>query len=438
MRRAGSWLFGKTVYLTCPSNSNVEAFVQGVWASNRMQQRMLSASRQATQDGSLYLHFSYNANTKEKVRIDILSTVDHVRLYYADDDADKLLMARIQYPYFCYEAGAWMWRREEYTDTLIVRYKPVKVGSRDRNPYAILPEPNTAWEVDTKEKNLFGVIPGVEIKNIDDGGAYGVGDLWSMWRIIDRMNLTYHLMDRSNQFDSEPSVIYIDLEADQDDVDRPLAPGENQALESRSGKTGDVKMLEASGNLRPSMREYVLDLQREVQHATGIIQPDVSELSNKGSLTRNVLTAIYSPLIELTDEKRDLYGENGICKFFEIMIAGLGNANLLPRVDGKIDVQMIWPNYFDIAQEDLALLIKNAETEVSCGFTTHERALERVAKANNIVDLTKLKEELGANNAETNEIKRPSPGDGGGEPTGTDRDEGGADAGRSRAGADGD
>ena len=199
-------------------------------------------AERAALEGGVALKFDFDASRMGKpVNIDALSVVDQVRLYFDAHDSDLLLMARVQYPYFDAAEGAVYWHREEWTARERVVYAPVAdlslggqfgVGSwREADGFE-------DWAVVAREENPFGVIPILYVKNIEALDVWGVGDLWTLYRVIDRINLTYHLMDRSNQFDSETNPIFQDLEVADDDLNVRQQRGSRWWLESKEGAGG--------------------------------------------------------------------------------------------------------------------------------------------------------------------------------------------------------
>ena len=169
-------------------------------------------------------------------------------------------MARIEYPYMDNNDGGWYWYREDWTVDQVIYYKPVKLDTApiQKNPYFynITPyKPNQFlfnWEVAKREENKFGVIPVFYIKNSETETGYGQGDLFDLTRTVDRINIVYHLMDISNQRDADPTKVFFDVDAENDDLLGSEESGGVISLksdESESGepKSGRVELLEAKG-----------------------------------------------------------------------------------------------------------------------------------------------------------------------------------------------
>lgn len=417
VRRSARWLFGRPLQIHCPGNAALERWLRQMWVRNRMPSRMVAAAERAGVEGGVCLKFAYDAAGDPPLSLQILSPVEHVRLYHDGHNRDRLLMARVQYPYWDAARGAWLMYREEWTAEEQVQYRPQPcrhVTGLRGGPAAVMaagdvdPDRFGGWEIGARTPNPFGLIPLVGVKNLDAGAPWGSGDLWDLFRVVDRVNLTYHAMDRSNQFDSEPNVIFVDLEEGPADLDRPLTPGQPLAVKSEERipgqlARGQVVVAEAKGALRPAMMEYARDLRRQVLLAAGNVDLDPAEITNNGRLTGAVFHFIYAPLIELTAEKRKTYGEDGLAPFLEACAVGLRRAGVpleaVREVDeedeASFDVQLRWPPLFDLSEEEKAQALERVRAERDAGLTTAERAVEMMAVVEGVSDVQTLKRELG-------------------------------------------
>ena len=266
-------------------------------------------------------------------------------------------MARVQYPYFDAQDGKTYWYREEWTDQEEVHYDPIPdelftLGKP-------IPDEYDGWRIRRRSRNPFGVIPITAIRNIETDDLWGVGDLWDLYRVLDRIHLTYHLMDKSNQFDSEINPIFIDARVDESDIDKPLQPGQPLQLQSDNDQNkAQVVLPEARGSLRPAMMEYARDLRRQVLDAASSVMVEPGDLTNKGNLTVAVLQQLYLPQIEITEEKRKTYGENGLCLFLSRMAQGLQRAGVSLGVnesdEATYSVDLLWPAYFERSEDEKA------------------------------------------------------------------------------------
>lgn len=431
--KSARWLFGKPVEIHMPGSEPCEKFLREAWQLNRMPARMVAAAERAGVEGGVVLKWSYDEAADIKLRFQVLSVVNECRLFYDPHDSDQLLMARIQYPVFNPTDGEHYLYREEWTDAWEVHYRPQKMTTTnlhritaggDVGPFAIgqvpviwgtktEPDIYEAWVQESATPNRFGLIPVHHVRNAEALATFGKGDLWTdatggMFRLMDRINLTYQGMDRHNQLYSDPTFIYIDAKAGPDVLDRPVQPGQATSIKSdegygpTGGKQAQAIMLESDGGVRPHMREYARDLMAEVLSTVGSVDVDTSEVGNKGNLTEAVLNQLYQPLIETTEEKRKTYGEDGIAKFLERVACGLSNlgAKEVKGVDPKKrdthDVQIRWPEYFPLDDEAKQSRFTRVSQEADAGYLPHERAVEVVLQAEGVQDIPAAKKELEA------------------------------------------
>lgn len=392
--KSARWLFGRGLSFDCDTEGMTDVLMD-VWKSNRMDQKMVSGARLCGQSGSLALKFSYDESAEKPVDIQMLDGTEYVRWYYDPHDVDTLLMARVQYPYQA-EDGELYWHREDWTPGELTKYKPLPCGEKIKsltNAFENVKDAdNGKWEIDDTEDNAFGVIPLTQVRNIETGGSFGAGDLWGLWQSIDQINFAHDLANKHNQLAVWPTRVYIDLDT-QDDAPLVAGPGAAEDLKSDSDdKQGQVIQLEVKGDVREHLRTYAEDLLKMVYDASGGVMVRPDEVTNKGNLTQAVLHQLYAPLIETTEEKRDSYGENGVCKFLETMAEGLANIGAAGWKAG-IDVTARWPEYFELTNEELSALVERKARMVETGFTTHERAVADIADAEGVEDIEELLKE---------------------------------------------
>jgi len=408
-RKGAQWLFGVSPALTA-ENKKIEEAINVIWQLNMMPQRMVRFAENGAVWGGYCLKFSYDQEDPKKVTISTHNASRDCQLFYDYHDRTRLLMARIQYRYFDAVNGDYYWHREEWTDAEFVQYEPVKhenAANTIENPYDLIKAPpNEKWQIQSRESNKFQVIPVQHVRNMETESQWGEGDCWAIWRVLDRVNLTYHLMDRSNQFDSEPNKVYIDVKEGQELVDRPMTPGEVESVESSNDKGAKVQLLEPGGNLRPAMMEYARELTRQIYSACGSVDIDGAAVTNKGSMTTAVMHQMYAPLINTTREKRKLYGEDGIAKFLELMCIGLKNVGREPAFSSvnpaKIDtynVTTVWPDFFNLTPEERQIVTQTTCEQFDAGFLSREMAVERIASIEGIDNTALLLEQLNAESA---------------------------------------
>lgn len=401
VRRGAKWLFGKPLELTSSGNPALEKLVKDAWTQNNMGSRLVAMAKKAALESGIVLKFAYDPKAKPSLIISSLSLIDEVRLYYHPHNREQLLMARVQYAYYDAVQDKTFWYREEWTDEREVHYYPVPDADlKNKRQSADVYE---GWIIDedASKDNPFGLIPLVHIKNLETDDLWGEGDLWDLYRVIDRIHLTYHLMDKSNQFDVEQNPIFIDLDVDEDDIDRPMEPGQPLAVESKNdasnGHQGKVEFPRGGNSLRPAMMEYAKDLRQQVLSAASSVEVDQADFTNKGNLTVAVLQQLYLPQIEVTDEKRKTWGA-GLCDFFARIGKGLQKIGMQLGVvdtnEKSFAVQIAWAAYFEPSEDEKAAKLGRIQDEEAAGYTTHERALKTVAQMEGVDDIEVLQEEL--------------------------------------------
>lgn len=400
VNRGARWLFGKPVTFRVGEDKESAELVNQAWTENDMNRRSVAMATTGALSGGVVLKWSYDKDqTETGARIHVLDPAEQTRLYWEDE---MLLMARVQYPFFDATTGKWIWYREEWTDDIFRVYEELPLNavtplSPTGDPYSFAPVADVydKWEIKSEERNPFGIIPLWYVRNSEVGREFGEGDLWNCYHIIDQVNYTYDLAHKHNQKFVDPSKAYIDLEPSTDDAPDASGPGGAEVLETKEGAPaqGKVQALETDGSMRGPLREFTQDLLRDLFDTVGAVDVSPEEITNKGNLTSAVLTQLYAPLIEITDSKRTCYGEDGVCVFFERMSRGLAavNAQGWKPLD---DVQIHWPAYFDVPEEEKTAAVTRQSLMVTNRFTTQKRAVQELAKLDGVIDVNDLLVEI--------------------------------------------
>lgn len=405
-KRHASWLFGKPLSLTCgEGNEKYTDIVQGVWADCLLLPRMKAAAETGFQSGNVALKWRHD--DKFNLSVDVLDASEHVRLFYDPHDAGRLLMARIQYPYFDFSLeggkGGWVWYREEWTEGLYVEYEPHPMPSgftqsQDPGMYASKLDESAEWKERARRANPYKAIPVHPIKNIDVGADFGLGDLWGLWDAIDEACFTYDLCNKDNQKSVDPHKYLIDGRMVEDDapVSTVDAVKEIESLEEGQGaQQAKLQFYEKQGMFREHIQKHADELKRDVMGTVGDVDVDVAEVTNKGAMTSAVLAQLYAPLIERIEDKRSQYGEHGIARFFEKALAGMANVpnSGWPVTPEGLDVQVEWPKYFMLGEDEKLARAERYALMVENDFTTHERAVRELAAEEGDTDVDDLVEE---------------------------------------------
>jgi hypothetical protein len=412
INRSAIWLFGKQIKLGFPANEEIEKDFLRHWQLNNMDTRLVPMAKTGGQEGAIAIKFSYDGANKDKpLRFQILSNINQVKFFYDPHDAEELLMVRIQYPYQDFNDGNWYWYREEWTKEYEVHYKPIiisKYGMMNSTLRLNLADPwypdvdtKVPWEETQRLPNKFRVIPIVKIKNQSDGTEFGIGDVFGLTRTIDRINLTYHLMDKSNQLEIDPRIAYIDLvPEDQDSADMPTNPGGAISMKTREPEEegqpnptqGKIQLLESNGVIREHLNIYANELKQQLFDAVGAVFPRQEHITNKGSLTQSVLIQMFAPLLEVIGEKRKNYGPNGICKLYQTVVYALGNLGIEPYnklkvsslVDEQLTVNITWFSQFMQSEDEKLSQVDRYNREVDAGFVLPRSAIVAISEMEEI------------------------------------------------------
>lgn len=439
-RRFALWLFGKPISFKFLNDEKINEFFQKAWKQNKLNVKLTNQAREAGINGAIAIKFHYDKKSSTPLRFLFLSAVDEVKFYYNPHDCDEVDMVRVQYPYYDYAEKAWFWYREEWTKDQFVEYQPVKIdnyGINSNNPYLFTGSPlfpaidiEQQWEVRKSSKNPYGLIPIILIKNFENDTEFGEGDLFDLWRPLDRINLTYHLMDKSNQLDIDPMKAFIDLEPKEgDSIDTPTAPGSSLDLKSTTDeegnpKQGKIEVVETQSKIREHLIQYAKEVTTMVFDAVGAVFPRQEHITNKGALTQSVLIQMYAPMLEVVGEKRKSFGEDGIIRLLKTVCMALANLGVdefksLKDVndlsDDKLEFSLTWFKQFEQTEDEKFSEFDRIDRESIGGYLPIERAIKKVADLEEIV-LTKEEEnECKKSIEEYIEGQRKQPGTGNGE-----------------------
>lgn len=412
-----------TFAVTTPDGAKSEAidradgYLKDVIRRNRLGEKWASLAEACANQGAIAAKFSYDANDETcPVRISFLDIPNQCRVWCDPHDATKIVFARIQYPYRDASSGDWYYYREEWTETTHATYAPLLAGNASVTSCEELPgygehfgdgggADGAQWSAAATEANPFGVIPVTVIRNRRvQGNPLGVGDLWRLFRLVDRIALTLHDTDRWNQINSRPKTAILNADMEDDD---PLLPGEDIYLKNdrTDGPPADAKLLEPMGYAREWVDRYVDRVETLAWEAAGYNKIDLAAMSNKGAWTQLAFEATFNKTIATTERKRELWGNSGLCIFFDNLLTGLSRIGGIKELSGyteDTDVACTWPKLFTVTPQDLSDMTTRTVTQVASKFLTVERGARRIALAEGVApkDVDALISELEAQQAE--------------------------------------
>ncbi len=385
---------GGPPHFAVPDDADADGFLQDVIRWNRLTSRYNDAARQNGHVGTMAAKFSYDAASKKPVHITFLSVPEECRCWFDPHDSQRILMCRIQYPYRAAD-GHWWYHREEWTEASWITYQPRHAGDASISGATYLPGYSQSlgdgdgWEIDEVLENPFQVIPITLIKNrAVQGSPLGVGDCWGAFNLMDRIALSLHGEDRSNQKHTDPiQVVKNGLIVN----DGPFLPDEPIALNNNrpDGPQAEFELVEPTGVARQWVYKSIDKWEELLYKAVGLSLVDPATLGSKGNITRLALMISYARTVATSDLKRTSYGEAGFCVFFQLMLTGLRNCGAFSQLHGyddDSDVTCAWPDYFSETDQDLTDITNRTVTQVKNGLLPKARAATRLATVEDIPD----------------------------------------------------
>lgn len=410
VQKGADWLFLKPVHFKVEDDKALTDLVNKVWNDNCMGSRATGMAVTGALSGAVDLKWSKPDKDKDDVTIEVYDPTEHTRFYFDQTDPTKLLMARIQVPFYDYLTKKWFWKREDWTDDTWTTYDPLPCRENAEqtglNPYKFADEADKSQFLNPNTvANPFGIVPFWRVKNQESGDEWGFGDLWPYYQVVDQINFQRDLGHKENQKRSDPKLAYIDLTQPNNEApDMSGAPGAVEVLVSEDGKEGRIEVVEGSHDILAEIKIFADDLKRELYAAVGSVDFGPEDVTNKGNLTTAVITQLYAPLIEATERKRTLYGEDGVSVFFERMCKGLAKASVKGWKETE-DVQTVWPQVVEMTEEEKTVAVTRQQTMVDSAFTTHERATREIAVQDGVVDVDELVKEVETQKAENEKAK---------------------------------
>ena len=367
--------------------------LQAIIRANNLNAQWVSLAENAANHGAIFAKFSVDMDNKANpVRITFLTMPQECRVWVNPHDHTRILMARIQYPFRDPASGDWMYYREEWTDEFYVKYRPKWAGKSEIGSVFALPDYRNSlgdgdgWEIEQQDANPFGLIPGVVIRNrMAKGNPLGVGDCWRVFGLIDRIALTMHGEDTSNQLHSDPTLAVSNGELENKD---PLQPGEVFEVKGKKD-AGPVKveLLEPSGAAREYSHRDIDKWEELLYKAVGLSRVNPADVTNSGNMTELAFAMTYGRSIATSDSKRELWGNSGMCVFFHALLTALhrlGGVRELAAYDEDAPISVEWPPYFQVTPDDLETITDRTATQVEKGFLPIDRGAERIARAEKI------------------------------------------------------
>lgn len=369
-------------------NPEATDFINKVLRQNRMSENWVPLAEANGNQGALAVKWSINQdNLSCPIQLSFLYIPQECRVWIDPHDTTRVLMGRIQYPYRNLDDNKWYYYREEWTESLFVRYKPKSAAVADVREAMQIPGYSQhmgdegEWTIDYTESNPYGIVPITVIRNKKVvGNPMGVGDCWNVFRVVDRIALTMHGEDRANQMHSEPAIAFKNADIENEG---PLQPGEHFFIRNEDPEVeADVELLEPRGIARMQTHWTIEKWEKILWDSVGLSRIDPVAVTNKGNMTALAFAMTYAKTISTSDKKRNLWGESGMCVLLRSLLIGLnryGGFKELAKVDEDVDVTCEWPLYFEQTDEDKQKLTNRTTDQVNNGFLPQEHAIRRIA-----------------------------------------------------------
>ena len=391
-----------------PDDPEADTLLQRIIRQNRLQSQWISLAENAGNHGAIAAKFSIDTNNKScPVRISFLDVPQECRVWMDPHDQTRILMARLQYPYRDLTTGDWYYFREEWTEDCYVTYVPKRAGdSTIAHPMNLEGYTDTLgdakdWVIAKQTENVIGLIPITIIRNkTSKGNPLGEGDCWRVFRIMDRLALTMHGEDQSNQQHSRPTAVAINAELENDD---PLQLGELIKIKKTKGADGDadLKLLEPSGAAREYSHRSIDKWEELLYKAVGLSRVNPEAVTNSGNMTALAFMMTYGRTISTSDLKRENWGNSGMAVFFLNILTALqrlGGIKEVSKINEETVVSTEWPLYFEATSEDIQNVSDRTISQVEKGVLPIERGAERIARAEKVPpnEIKQLLEEIKA------------------------------------------
>lgn len=396
---------------TVGDNPDAEALLALIIRRNKLAARYVPLAVLAGNQGTLAVKFAYLPDAPSgPIRLSFFSVPQECRVWLDPHDQTRTLMARIQYPYRDPATGCWFYFREEWTDTLHVSYAPLLAGDASVASSSSLPsiaahfgDGAGEWVQSEVKENPFGLVPVTLIRNKHkEGSPLGTGDCWGEFRLMDRIALTMHGEDRSNQQHSEPREVF--LNASLENV-APTLPGEPISINNQNpdAPPADYKLVEPNGAAREYSYRAIDKWEQLLYAAAGLSRVDPATIGNKGNLTRLALMTAYARTVATSDRKRTSWGQDGLaCLFTNVLVALSRIGGEVQGVDDDVQVECQWPDYFEETAQDTQDASTRTIAQVGAGLLPAARGAERLALREGIppAEVPALLEELAAERAD--------------------------------------
>lgn len=235
-------------------------------------------------------------------------------------------------------------------------------------------------------RHSLGFVPMVWIKNLP--GSTGIDGCSTFRQAIDtQIEIEYQLSQagRGLKYSSDPMVMIRDPVKESGKIVRSAS----EALVV--GDDGDAKMLEISGAASAAVIEYVRTLRELAIESIHGNRSNADKIS--AAQSGRAMEMMHQALIQLADQLRTSYGENGLLPLIRMMLAAIKkmpitvNGKKMENLSDADNPTLRWPPWFaatgsDRQQEAVAL-----STLRSSGLISRETGVKSIASELDIEDV---------------------------------------------------
>lgn len=250
------------------------------------------------------------------------------------------------------------WHREEWTPEAHIVYVDVLAPADGSEP---------TWTIDDEAVHGLGFVPGVWVKNLDDGepsSIDGVSLLHGLGDIVEDIDRTLSQKSRAVRYNQEPEKVYTGLPMDPA-TQRPIAVGGGAS--TSLPKDGDAKLLEMKGDGQRVAEEHVVAQRGRTLEVARVVVPN-PETMLAASKSGAALRILFAPTLELVGELRQSYGRALREVLRQILraaregkLTALGALESPPPAelpDGH--VKLVWGAFIDPTPDDLKAIAEVA------------------------------------------------------------------------------
>lgn len=286
------------------------------------------------------------------------------------------------------------WHREVWDAQSHVVYHDALVT--DREP---------SWVEADRVEHGFGFVPGVWLKNLDDGEpgrVDGLSLLDGIGDVIEDIDRTLSQKSRAVRYNQEPEKVYFGLRDEDKGKIEVTGGGATRGLPSKKDG-GDVQLLELKGDGQRTAEEHIVAQRGRVLEVTRVVMPDPERLL-AASKSGAALRILFSPTLELVGELRQSYGRALRQVFEQILTAVrqglLGALGALrtppPAVIPPGKVCLLWGDPFEPTPQDLLQIAQTCQALRQAGLVDRETLVRWLASYLGVRDVRAVLERLDA------------------------------------------